>query len=79
MNILYISVNGYIIEKEILRYSNADSKNYYYPAQLFNSNLDNPDEFGGYALITPDKESLKKFCFFIFYYTPFEELFTKLM
>lgn len=61
-DILYISVNGYIIEKEILRYSNADSKNYYYPTQLFNSNLDNPDEFGGYALITPDKESLKKFC-----------------
>ena len=61
-DILYISVNGYIIEKEILRYSNADSKNYYYPTQLFNSNLDNPDEFGGYALITPDKDSLKKFC-----------------
>lgn len=61
-NILYISVNGYIIEKEILRYSTPKSKNYYYPAQLFNSNLDNPNEFGGYALITPDKESLKKFC-----------------
>lgn len=61
-DILYISVNGYIIEKEILRYSTPKSKNYYYPAQLFNSNLDNPNEFGGYALITPDKESLKKFC-----------------
>lgn len=60
--ILYISVNGYIIEQEILRYSTPKSKNYYYPAQLFNSNLDNPNEFGGYALITPDKESLKKFC-----------------
>ncbi|MBR2022465.1 MAG: hypothetical protein IJ997_02105 [Mycoplasmataceae bacterium] len=61
-DILYISVNGYIIEKEILRYSTPKSNNYYYPAQLFNSNLDNPNEFGGYALITPDKESLKKFC-----------------
>lgn len=60
--LLYSSVNGYRNEKDILRYSDPKSNNYYYSAQMFNSNLDKPNEFGGYALLTPDLDALKKFC-----------------
>lgn len=61
-DVIHTSVNGFNIEPDILRYADPGSKNYYYSAQMFNSNLDDPSLFGGYALITPDREALKKFC-----------------
>lgn len=61
-DVIFTSVNGYKIESDIPRYANPDSKNYYYPAQLLNSNIDDTSQFGGYSLLTPDSETLKKFC-----------------
>lgn len=59
--VLYTSVNGYRNEKDIQKWSNPSATNYY-PANMFNSNLDDSKMFGGYALLTPDTETLKKFC-----------------
>ena len=61
-NVIFTSVNGFKIESDIPRYVSPDSKNYYYPAQLLNSNIDDTTQFGGYSLLTPDRETLKKFC-----------------
>lgn len=60
--VLYVSVNGFHIEPDIYRYNSPSSKNYYYAAQLLNSNIDDPSQFGGYALLTPDKNALRKYC-----------------
>ena len=60
--VIYTSVNGFNIEEDILRYADPGSSNYYYSAQMFNSNLDNPAEFGGYSLLTPDDDTLRKYC-----------------
>lgn len=60
--VLYVSVNGFHIEQDIYRYNDPSSKNYYYSAQMLNSNIDDPSQFGGYTLLTPDKNNLRKYC-----------------
>lgn len=60
--VILSSVNGYRIESDIVRYSDPSSDNNWYSAQMFRSNLDDSSQFGGYQLLTPDKETLKKFC-----------------
>lgn len=60
--VILSSVNGYKIESDIVRYSDPSAENNWYSAQMFRSNLDDSTQFGGYQLLTPDKETLKKFC-----------------
>lgn len=60
--VILSSVNGYKIESDIVRYSDPSAENNWYSAQMFRSNLDDSTQFGGYQLLTPDKETIKKFC-----------------
>lgn len=60
--VILSSVNGYKVESDIVRYSDPSAENNWYSAQMFRSNLDDSSQFGGYQLLTPDKDTLKKFC-----------------
>lgn len=60
--VILSSVNGYKVEPDIVRYSDPSAENNWYSTQMFRSNLDDSTQFGGYQLLTPDKDTLKKFC-----------------
>lgn len=60
--ILYASVNGYRNESPILAMARGREHAMYYPANMFNSNILNEDEFGGFALLTPDRAAIRRFC-----------------
>lgn len=61
--ILYASVNGYRNESPVLAMAREGREHaMYYPANMFNSNILNEDEFGGFALLTPDRAAIRRFC-----------------
>ena len=60
--ILYASVNGYRNESPILGMARGREHAMYYPANMFNSNILDEDEFGGFALLTPDRAAIRRFC-----------------
>lgn len=61
--ILYASVNGYRNESPVLAMARKGREHaMYYPANMFNSNILDEDEFGGFALLTPDRAAIRRFC-----------------